>query len=102
MTTVGGLSEAKRVVKLALPRGALVCPGNWSTQLLGTATVHLAAVSPITPYLEYSPAQIYASALRKAIQDVGLPVRNGAIPFPTAPGLGIELPDDLINHFRVG
>ena len=52
VTTCGGLTEALRIVELARPRGALVCPGNWSTQLLGAATVHLAAVSPITPLLE--------------------------------------------------
>ncbi len=45
MTTVGGLSEAKRVVDLTGPRGALVCPSNWSTGGLSAATVHLAAYS---------------------------------------------------------
>ncbi len=102
MTTCGGLTEAKRIVDLAQERGALVCPGNWSTQVLGAATVHLAAYSPITPVIEFSPSEIYWSPLRKAIQDVGLPVVNGAIALPTAPGIGIELPDDLIAHFRVG
>ena len=102
MTTVGGLTEAKRVVELALPRGVLVCPGNWGTAVLGAATVHLAAVSPITPVIESAPAEIYRSPLLKAIQDVALPVVNGAIALPTAPGMGIELPDDLIAHFRVG
>src|SRR5262245_26915442 len=43
MTTCGGLTEAKRIVELARARGAQVCPGNWSTQILGAATVHLAA-----------------------------------------------------------
>jgi L-alanine-DL-glutamate epimerase-like enolase superfamily enzyme len=102
MTTVGGLTEAKRVVDLALPRGVCVCPGNWSSQVLGAATVHLAAVSPITPLIEYAPAQIYGSPLRQALQDVGLSVVNGAIAHPTAPGIGVELPEDLIRQFRIG
>jgi L-alanine-DL-glutamate epimerase-like enolase superfamily enzyme len=102
MTTCGGLGEALRIVELAQARGALVCPGNWSTDVLGMATVHLAAVSPITPFFEYAPAQIYWSPLRRAIQSVGLPVRAGAVALPTAPGIGVELPDDLIAHFRVG
>jgi L-alanine-DL-glutamate epimerase-like enolase superfamily enzyme len=101
MTTVGGLTEAKRVVDLALPRGVRVCPGNWSSQVLGAATVHLAAVSQITPLIEYAPAQIYWSPLRKALQDVGLPVVDGAIAHPTSPGIGVEVPDDLIRHFRI-
>jgi L-alanine-DL-glutamate epimerase-like enolase superfamily enzyme len=101
MTTCGGLSEARRIVDLAQPRGALVCPGNWSTQVLGAATVHLAAYSPITPVIEFSPAQIYGSPLRAAIQDAGLPVVDGAIALPSAPGIGVELPDDLIARFRI-
>lgn len=101
MTTVGGLTEAKRVVELAQPRGVLVCPGNWGTQVLGAASVHLAAVSPITPFVEYGAAQVFWSPLRKAIQEVSLPVIAGAIALPTAPGLGVDLPEDLIRHFRL-
>ena len=102
MTTCGGLTEARRIVELAQPRGVLVCPGNWSTQVLGAATVHLAAISPVTPYIEYAPSQVYWSPLLKAIQDVSLPVCDGVIAFPEQPGVGIELPEELINHFRVG
>jgi L-alanine-DL-glutamate epimerase-like enolase superfamily enzyme len=102
MTTCGGLTEAKHIVELAQARGALVCPGNWSTQVLGAATVHLAAYSPISPVIEFSPAQIYWSPLRQAIQDLGLPVVDGAIALPTSPGIGVELPADLVEHFRVG
>src|SRR5439155_8199100 len=101
MTTVGGLTEAKRIVELALPRGVLVCPGNWGTQVLGGATVHLAATSPITPFVEYGAASVFWSPLRKAIEEVGLPVVAGAIRLPTALGIGVELPEDLIAHFRL-
>ncbi len=101
MTTVGGLTEAKRVVELAQPRGVLVCPGNWGTQVLGAASVQLAAWSPITPLIELGAAEVFWSPLRRAVQDVGLPVVNGAIARPTAPGLGMDLPDDLIAHFRI-
>ena len=82
MTTCGGLTEAKRIVELARARGALVCPGNWSTQILGAATVHLAAYSPITPFIEFAPAEVYDSPLRRELQAAGFPVRNGAISFP--------------------
>lgn len=99
MTTCGGLTEAMRIVELAQARGALVCPGNWSTHVLGAATVHLAAVSPITPFIESAPSEVYASPLRRALQAVGLPVVDGAIALPTAPGIGVDLPDELIEEF---
>jgi L-alanine-DL-glutamate epimerase-like enolase superfamily enzyme len=100
MTTCGGLTEAKRIVELALARGALVCPGNWSTQILGAATVHLAAYSPITPFIEFAAAEAFSSPLRSALQDAGFPVRNGAIALPTAPGIGYDLPDEIVRRFR--
>jgi L-alanine-DL-glutamate epimerase-like enolase superfamily enzyme len=40
--------------------------------------------------------------LRKALQEIGLPVVDGAIALPDRPGIGIELPADLIDHYRVG
>ena len=101
VSTCGGLTEARRIVELAQPRGVIVCPGNWSTQVLGAASVHLAAFSPVTPIIEFPPSQVHWSPLRKAIQEVGLPVTNGAIALPTTPGMGVDLPDDLIDHFCI-
>ena len=101
MSTVGGLTEACRLLDLASPRGVLVVPGNWSTQVLGAATVQFALASPLTPLIEYAPAAIYPSPLRKAIEDLGPPVADGLIRAPEAPGNGVELPEDLVRHFRV-
>jgi L-alanine-DL-glutamate epimerase-like enolase superfamily enzyme len=102
MTTCGGLTEAKRIVELALPRGAQVCPGNWSTQILGAASVHLATYSPITPFIEFAPAEVFESPLRRELQIAGFPVINGAINIPTRPGIGYEIPDDVLAAFRMG
>ncbi|HJZ59919.1 MAG TPA: enolase C-terminal domain-like protein, partial [Gemmataceae bacterium] len=101
MTTCGGLTEAKRIVDLARPRGALVCPGNWSTQILGAATVHLAAYSPITPFIEFAPAEVYDSPLRRALQDDGFPVRDGVISLPSGPGIGYDLPAEVVKRFQM-
>lgn len=101
MTTCGGLTEAKRIVELALPRGATVCPGNWSTQILGAASVHLAAYSPITPYIEFAPAEVFDSPLRQELQNAGFPVRNGVISIPDRPGIGYDLPDEIIRKYRM-
>lgn len=99
MTTCGGLTEAKRIVELALPRGAMVCPGNWSTQILGAASVHLAAYSPITPFIEFAPAEVFDSPLRKELQAAGFPIRNGLISLPERAGIGYELPEEIIQRF---
>lgn len=101
VTTCGGLTEAKRIVDLAVSRGALVCPGNWSTQILGTASVHLAAYSPITPFIEFAPAEVLQSPLRSALQMAGLPVENGVINFPQSHGIGFQLPADIERKYRM-
>ena len=101
MTTCGGLTEAKRIVDLAMARGAVVCPGNWSTQILGTASVHLAAYSPITPFIEFAPAEVFDSPLRKELQLAGLRVNRGLIEFPTTPGIGYQLSEELVTKFRL-
>ncbi|MBI3959847.1 MAG: mandelate racemase/muconate lactonizing enzyme family protein [Chloroflexi bacterium] len=101
MTTCGGLTEAKRIVEMARAHGVLVCPGNWSTAALGMATIHLAAYSPITPIFESAPAAVYWSPLRKALEELAAPVVNGVVHFPTSPGIGLDLPEELIRHFLV-
>jgi L-alanine-DL-glutamate epimerase-like enolase superfamily enzyme len=99
MTTCGGLTEAKRIVELARERGAQVCPGNWSTQILGAASVHLAAYSPITPFIEFAPAEIFDSPVRRELQAAGFPVVNGKIALPERPGIGYELPEEIVRRF---
>jgi len=101
MTTCGGLTEAKRIVDLARDRGAIVCPGNWSTQILGAATVHLAAYSPITPFVEFAAAEVYDSPLRRELQAAGFPVRDGVISLPDRPGIGYDLPADIVTRFAM-
>jgi L-alanine-DL-glutamate epimerase-like enolase superfamily enzyme len=100
-TTVGGLTEAKKVVDAAMGRGVLVCPGNFSTQVLGSAHVHLAAASLITPLIEYVPWELTSSPLRKALDSHALPRSGGAIELPAGSGIGFDPPDDLITTFRV-
>lgn len=101
MTTCGGLTEAKRIVELAQIHGAMVIPGNWSSQLLGAATIHLAAYSPVTPFIEFTAAEVYASPLRTALQQAGFPVKAGRFHLPEKPGIGFDLPDEIVNDFAM-
>ena len=65
------------------------------------ANNHLAAYSPVSPYMEYSPAQVYASPLRAELQALATPVVDGKMALPNNPGIGVEIPDDLIDRFRL-
>jgi L-alanine-DL-glutamate epimerase-like enolase superfamily enzyme len=56
----------------------------------------------VTPYFEYPPPEIYDSPLRETLAHLaGIPVTDGLMPVPVAPGIGIELTDDVIARFRV-
>jgi L-alanine-DL-glutamate epimerase-like enolase superfamily enzyme len=101
VNTVGGMTEAKRVVDGAKDKGASVIPGNWSSQILGCASVHLAAYSAVSPYIEYAPAEIYNAPLRQRIQELGFPVVDGVIKLPKVSGIGFEVKEDLLKEFKL-
>jgi L-alanine-DL-glutamate epimerase-like enolase superfamily enzyme len=63
------------------------------------ASVHLAAYSPITPYIEFAPAEVFESPLRLALQEAGFPVSKGAIALPDQPGIGYTLPAEISRRF---
>jgi L-alanine-DL-glutamate epimerase-like enolase superfamily enzyme len=96
---VGGLTEAKRVADLAAQRDVLVVPHLWKTGLSIAAAVHLAAVTPHCPFVEFLPADLSESPLRKELA-VGTPeMTNGLLAPSTAPGLGVELDREALERF---
>ncbi len=88
---VGGITEAMRVVEMALDRGRVVVPHCWKTGIGVAATAHVAAVSPHCPFIEFLPAAVADSRLRKELVVDELRIENGKIPLPRLPGLGFEL-----------
>lgn len=96
---VGGLTEAMRVVRLARERGLTVVPHLWKTSLSIAAAAHLAAVTPECAYIEYLPADLSESALRKELAS-DVPLVDGRIPLPRGPGLGVEINRDALEKFR--
>jgi L-alanine-DL-glutamate epimerase-like enolase superfamily enzyme len=96
---VGGLTEAKRVADLAAERNVMVVPHLWKTGLSIAAAVHLAAVTPHCPFVEFLPADLSESPLRRELA-VGTPEMTAGVLAPsTAPGLGVELDPDALERF---
>lgn len=98
---VGGLTEALRVCELARARGRLIVPHGWKTGITIAATAHLAAVTPNCPYIEFLPADLSSSALRREVVIDGLDLCEGQLILPPHPGLGIELNRDALEKYRV-
>ncbi len=97
---VGGLTEAKRVCELAEQRGVAIVPHAWKTNVSIAASAHLAAVTPHCPFIEFLPAELCESSLRRELVLRGPEMVDGIIRLPDEPGLGIELNRDALERFE--
>jgi L-alanine-DL-glutamate epimerase-like enolase superfamily enzyme len=101
MGRVGGLTEAARVAALAAQRGVLLTPHVWKTGISIAAAVHFAAVNPHCRYVEYLPAELSESTLRKELTTENLSLADGRITLPSGPGLGVEINRDALERWSV-
>lgn len=98
---VGGLTEAKRVCDLAAQRGRLIVPHVWKTGIGIAAAAHLAAATAHCPYIEFLPPGLSGSLLRQQLTSDELVFRDGVIPLPDRPGLGVDLDREALARFKV-
>ena len=98
---VGGLTEARRVAMHARDRGIVVVPHCWKSAIGIAASAHLAAIAPTCSYIEFLPASLSDSRLRRDLVLDELPVIDGRIPLPTKPGLGVTVNEEALKAFKV-
>jgi L-alanine-DL-glutamate epimerase-like enolase superfamily enzyme len=96
---VGGLTEARRVCELAGERGRRIVPHLWKTEISIAAALHLAAATAHCDYIEFLPAELSASGLRRDLTDHRLSMVEGVLPLPTQPGLGVELDREALASY---
>jgi len=97
---VGGFTEARRVCDMAADRGRLIVPHCWKTGIGIAASAHLSAAAAHCRYIEFLPAHLSESPLRRELVIDELELIDGRIPLPQKPGLGIELDPDALVKFR--
>lgn len=98
---VGGFSEAKKVCQIAADRGRLIVPHCWKSGIGIAASAHLCAATACCPYIEFLPAELAESVLRRDLVIDELAMCDGRIALPTKPGLGIELNPDALQKYAV-
>lgn len=96
---VGGFTEALKVGQIAAERGLDIVPHCWKTGIGIAATAHYAAATPSCRYIEFVPADLCQSVLRKELVADELTMVDGVIPLPEKPGLGIELNRDALQRY---
>jgi L-alanine-DL-glutamate epimerase-like enolase superfamily enzyme len=97
---VGGLTEARRVFRMAEARGLTIVPHLWKSGISIATAAHIAATSANCAFIEFLPAQLCESALRRELVSSELKMVDGVIPLPALPGLGVELNRDALKHFK--
>mgnify|MGYP005838428631 CR=1 FL=1 len=92
----GGLLEMKKIAAMAEAHYVMVAPHNPMGPVATTVNVHFAASTPNFKILEYHPDD---TAPRSEVLKEPLMVRDGYIPVPNKPGLGIELDEEAIRKY---
>jgi L-rhamnonate dehydratase len=92
----GGLTEAKKIASMAADNNIMMVPHAFKTGILVAATIHLIAATPDVPFLEFSVTE---SAIRKELLAEPFVQKDGFVEVPTAPGLGIELNNEVIGKY---
>ena len=100
----GGISETWRIAELAASHNTAYAPHvGWSGALCVAASLQLAAAAEAFMTFE---CMVYENALRQlltteAVGDASL-VRNGMVPVPQGPGLGVTVDRAVLNAHRIG
>jgi galactonate dehydratase len=92
----GGLLEMKKIAAMAEANYVMVAPHNPMGPVATVVNVHFAACTPNFLILEYHPDD---EAPRKDLLKEPLMVKDGYLPLPEKPGLGIELNEEAFRHY---
>jgi L-rhamnonate dehydratase len=96
----GGLTEIRRIADLCELHGAQVIPHGWKTGITSAVGRHFQAACPAAPLFEYISPQVFDSPLRRELVSPEPVIVDGFMELPTAPGLGIELKEELVARWR--
>ena len=97
----GGMSEIVKIAEAAYRRGLLCIPHGWNHMVGVAAEIHLAAVVPNMPYIEYPMAYPDSPIISNLMEPPLVPDSDGYIEVPNRPGLGFELNENVVERFRV-
>ena len=93
---VCGITECFRIAERAHELGVDLCPHSWHNGLMAMANGHLVAALPNPRVLEVCRIQ---GPLQWGILKAKPAIEDGYLIFPDAPGLGVEIPNDLEERF---
>jgi L-alanine-DL-glutamate epimerase-like enolase superfamily enzyme len=98
LTRCGGFTVARKIVHIAERANVLVIPHSWSSDLLTAASLHLNAFQRRAVFIEFNTSQ---GPLSRELVNNPLRMQDGYLEVPTAPGLGVEVNQEVIEKYRI-
>jgi L-rhamnonate dehydratase len=98
VTRAGGISECLRIAELARSAGHRCVLHSWSTGIIKAASLHVLASMEEAEYFEYA---VQSTELNRRLVRERFPLVGGEVEIPTAPGLGVELDQEVVAACRV-
>jgi L-rhamnonate dehydratase len=99
VTRAGGITEMLRIAELAREHGVAFVPHAWKSGIIKAASLHVNAVVPDALLQEYCVAE---TEINTKLTRERLPIEaDGCVAVPSAPGLGVELDEDVFTSLRV-
>jgi L-rhamnonate dehydratase len=99
LTRCGGFTEAMKIASLAQDRGLVVANHGFTTYINVAAALHFLNSIPNALIAEFVTEA--GTTLREKLTKQKLRAKDGYLPIPEAPGLGIDLDEDGVKRFRV-
>lgn len=98
-----GMSQIRKIAAIADSYGKICNPHAWIPGLGVLQSMHLVASIPNFTWLEYpyDPPKITPDVFQGIVGRYYFPEKDGCIPMPDAPGLGIELDEEKIKKYRI-
>jgi L-alanine-DL-glutamate epimerase-like enolase superfamily enzyme len=97
----GGMAEITKIAEMAYRKGLLCIPHSWNAMIGVAAAVHLAAVLPNMPYIEYPIAIPHSPLITDLLIPELKPNATGWIEVPRRSGLSFTLNEDVVKRYRV-
>ena len=98
LTRCGGFTVARKIVHMAERANVLVIPHSWSSDLLTAASLHLNAFQRRAVFIEFNTSQ---GPLSRALAKAPLTLVDGYLEGASAPGLGVEVDESIVDKYRI-
>jgi D-galactarolactone cycloisomerase len=96
VTKVGGISEERRIAWMAQEHGVRFIPHGWNTAVGLAADLQLASAFAATDLVEYLTGSPFIDDITVGGWQLD---SDGMLAIPSAPGLGLELDRDMVQHY---